>query len=317
MSSAVQSALHGLCRQTQFPEEHAQSLDPDWTTHYLQLAPGEFSGGLYEARFGDVTIGLEHYNLPMEEMFCAPYETLFFVGAETSAETFCESRPLSRSLNFLCTWDRLLHFVVQGHYSGFYVAVEAATADALLHDRDWRDTLRKHGMVEFRGTGAQEIRRGVASLLGHARDSSDPDEVASLAEDVALATARLMNPLKAGEPGMHASTRSYIYRKARDHMLDRLDKSVAIADICRDLRVSQRTLEYAFKDIVGIGPKRYLTLQRLNRVRAEIVRHGGELSIIEASERWGFNHASRFAESYRRQFIELPSQTCERARTSM
>jgi len=95
--------------------------------------------------------------------------------------------------------------------------------------------------------------------------------------------------------------------------LDCIDASerepLSVVDLCRAAGVSRRTLEYAFQERFGLSPKAYLLARRLGGVRAELKQGRGELSVTRVANLWGFDHLSRFASFYKRQFGELPSET--------
>jgi len=302
-------------RSTEFPEEHAHIVELNWSTHYIQLKPGTFQGSLFDAECGGVTVGLETYNLPMEEMFCAPPDAFFYVRARTSGEAFCEGRGLDCNFAMVCTDEALLHFLVRGQYEGSYVAVKGALIDALLPDFDWRSHLRKSRVCLVDEAHARQLDTVVGRFLDGVASGSSAAHMAGLAEDLAIGSAALMagSGRQLGRvPASH--TRTYVFRKAREFILDQLDQDITVSDLCRALRVSERTLEYCFKDVVALGPKRYILTHRLNRVRSDIVRERGLRSLTELAYKWGFTHPSRFAQQYRRQFLELPSDTQRKVR---
>ncbi len=84
---------------------------------------------------------------------------------------------------------------------------------------------------------------------------------------------------------------------------------LSIAELCVQLGVSRRTLQYAFQDALGLNPIAYLRAVRLNHVRREL--RLGE-SVTSAATKWGFWHLSGFAHDYRVMFGELPSATAKR-----
>jgi len=86
-------------------------------------------------------------------------------------------------------------------------------------------------------------------------------------------------------------------------------KPLSVVDLCRVAGVSRRTLEYAFLERFELSPKAYMLARRLDGVRAELRQNHDGQSITRIANQWGFNHLSRFAALYRRQFGELPSQT--------
>ena len=103
-----------------------------------------------------------------------------------------------------------------------------------------------------------------------------------------------------------------IGRAARTFVDDRLDEDVlpTIVDICLALGVSERTLQYAFRDYVGMSPLAYLRVCRLNRVRADLASSDpASTTVTQVAMRFGFLHLGRFAGDYRRLFGVAPSET--------
>ena len=53
-------------------------------------------------------------------------------------------------------------------------------------------------------------------------------------------------------------------RRTREYILDRIDERLQISDICRDVGVSRRALQYSFQDVLGINPVAFVRVVRLN-----------------------------------------------------
>jgi transcriptional regulator GlxA family with amidase domain len=89
---------------------------------------------------------------------------------------------------------------------------------------------------------------------------------------------------------------------------------VTVQDLTVAVGVSQRTLEYAFRDIMDTTPASYLRLYRLNAAHRELVRADqGETTVTAIAQQWGFTHPGRFSGAYRQLFGEAPSRTLSRA----
>jgi len=83
-----------------------------------------------------------------------------------------------------------------------------------------------------------------------------------------------------------------------------------VSDLCKAAGVSERTLEYAFREVMGMTPVAFLIQLRLHRVRQALVAAGpGSTLVSTVAMRWGFWHFGEFAQAYRRCFGELPSDT--------
>jgi len=101
-----------------------------------------------------------------------------------------------------------------------------------------------------------------------------------------------------------------IVRSVEDWVDGQSPQTVQLADLCRALRLSRRTLQRAFTEVLGMGPARYLTLKRLTAVRAELRQSDpAATTVTDTALRYGFWELGRFARDYRRTFGESPSET--------
>lgn len=153
-----------------------------------------------------------------------------------------------------------------------------------------------------------KITRALARKAG----SSNGDGEAMAAVIAETMISALLSAGKGkGLPGLaKAGERQAIFQAARDIIETDLARPAAIARMPATLNVSRRTLEYAFHETVGIGPRTYLAMCRLNAVRRELADTSEPIGDIAA--RYGIWHLSRFAGAYKTTFGELPSQTRSR-----
>lgn len=78
--------------------------------------------------------------------------------------------------------------------------------------------------------------------------------------------------------------------------------------------VSQRTLEYAFRDQLEITPAAYLRIHRLNAAHRELLSADpANSTVTEIAMRWGFNHPGRFSQIHRKLFEETPSDALRKS----
>lgn len=98
--------------------------------------------------------------------------------------------------------------------------------------------------------------------------------------------------------------------KADEFIRAHLNENLSVMRLCRELRLSRRQLEYAFRTAFDAGPAQYVQLTRLNesRRRLKAARRTGQ-SVTDIAMDTGVTHLGRFATSYRRLFAESPSQT--------
>jgi AraC family ethanolamine operon transcriptional activator len=99
-------------------------------------------------------------------------------------------------------------------------------------------------------------------------------------------------------------------RQFEDKVKERIDTVVRIPELCTELNVSKRTLEYLVKEEIGMTPKQFSNVLRLNAVRRELLKRSTENQTInQIARHFGITHPGRFADAYMGQFGELPSDT--------
>jgi transcriptional regulator GlxA family with amidase domain len=121
---------------------------------------------------------------------------------------------------------------------------------------------------------------------------------------------------RAFEPGrgdhVHQS-QTLVVKAAEDYALSHVDERVYVTDLCRAAAVSERALEYAFKEAMGLTPVAYLIRLRLHRVRqALLAASHGSTTVSAVALDWGFWHFGEFSRAYKDCFGELPSDTLRR-----
>ena len=89
-----------------------------------------------------------------------------------------------------------------------------------------------------------------------------------------------------------------------------LAEPLMLHDICAAAHASERAVHYAFRDMYGVGPKQYLALLRLHRVRRDLqVLPPEPARVASTASRYGFWHMGHFSAAYRRLFGETPRRT--------
>ena len=110
---------------------------------------------------------------------------------------------------------------------------------------------------------------------------------------------------------------SRIVKRAEDYALAQMGDRLYVTDLCAAAGVSERSLQYAFKEIMGMSPLAYLTRVRLHRVRQALLAAApGSTTVSAEALDGGFWHLGEFSRAYRDCFGELPSETLRRAATA-
>jgi len=109
--------------------------------------------------------------------------------------------------------------------------------------------------------------------------------------------------------GQHAT----VMRRFRRALEENPGEPLFIPEICKAIGVSDRTLRKCCQEHLGVSPKRYLLLRRMNLVRRSLHAAAPDAtSVTEVATRYGFWQLGRFAVEYGALFGERPSTTLQR-----
>ncbi len=98
-------------------------------------------------------------------------------------------------------------------------------------------------------------------------------------------------------------------RAAEEFMLENLAEILTVADVARELEISTRTLELAFRTVHEVSPHQYVASLRLAVSRRMLLSDPEIRSVTEVCMACGIGHAGRFAIAYRERYGESPSET--------
>lgn len=105
---------------------------------------------------------------------------------------------------------------------------------------------------------------------------------------------------------------------AEAHFVAHLAETVYLADVSTATGVPARSLEHAFRSVLGMPPMRYLELLRAHALFRLLRGTGPDAppTVADAFTDVGVGHGPRFAARYRSIFGETPAQTQRAARAA-
>ncbi|MGI9515321.1 MAG: helix-turn-helix domain-containing protein [Anderseniella sp.] len=106
-----------------------------------------------------------------------------------------------------------------------------------------------------------------------------------------------------------------LMERALDHIDELGSHGESIAAICESVGCSNRALQYAFKNTLGMTPLQYLLARRLQHARHDLLTmHRNQLNVTEIAVKNEFFHFGRFSQYYQDLFGERPSETLKQVR---
>lgn len=200
-------------------------------------------------------------------------------------------------------------------FEGFTIAVSTAylaeMADTCQLPISEMLTTPRPEFVFENSAATQALRRTLRRLIQNDQifDAGTEQELVAL---FLLATCPADAVADRSTPAARARARAAALGYIAAHCRD----APTVRDVCAATGVASRTLERAFKERFGIGPKAYIMRLRLHGVHGELLRVAAGARIANVANSWGFWHLGQFARDYRLQFGELPSQTLQAARSN-
>ena len=215
-------------------------------------------------------------------------------------------------------------FVVEPGYESISVGIPPPNLEAHLRARKQWDRLQSQHALELLVCDAIKVRslfslgkRLAATAtqfpdlfdgIGGVRAAAEAEVVEMLLE--AISSSENYTVTRSDETHqVHSET----VRLVEEYVQTQIDIPLHVADLCKAAAVSERTLEYAFKEVLGMSPLSFLQRLRLHRVRQALraaVR--GTTTVSAEALKWGFWHFGDFSKAYKNCFGESPSDTLRR-----
>ena len=142
---------------------------------------------------------------------------------------------------------------------------------------------------------------------------AQPGAARGLEQALIEAMADCLASREARENTLAQGQHAIVMRRFRRVMEENPEHPLYIPEICKVIGVSSRTLQACCHEHLGMGPKHYLLLRRMNLARRALRQEAPETtSVTEIATRYGFWQLGRFAVEYQSLFGESPSATLAR-----
>ena len=303
--------------------DHLAAIQKGKNRRYTQIKPGKFQGRYSECNLSDVQLFRERLNIGMriEAAPKAQYMPFAAVYSDTHDLNFCGSVANSKTLLQASggEWDACSSGVLN-YVGAAFNRDRLNTAYNLLYQREFPKqwscskaaltcprALRQYLYILQRTLILMET----FPLLGGYEQVCQ-----SLNEMILHAILDALTPtLSYQEKTSSFSARRKGVRKAIDYLHVHINLMPTVTELCQVSGLSERSLQYGFKEYIGISPVRYLRVVRLNEARRELMTSRKKrVKVMDVALNWGFVEMGRFSGEYRQLFQELPSETLKASR---
>jgi AraC family transcriptional regulator, ethanolamine operon transcriptional activator len=234
--------------------------------------------------------------------------------------------PVRPGLLLAAEPDTEATFVADAGWESVSFLIPAQDIQEHVTARQWESEFRLPHGVEILKVDEQRVRElfdwgkrltETAALQPALFNDMQEERVAAEADllETLLATLHAAEDLQPTRSDRTRQIQSRIVKAAEAHALSHSDDRLYVTDLCRAAAVGERTLEYAFKEVLGLTPMTYLIRLRLHRVRQALLAGASESTTVSTEAlKWGFWHFGEFSRVYKACFGEAPSDTLRRRR---
>lgn len=286
-----------------------------WNQNYVQLSPGRFSGALTESCLDGVRLFIESTSQSLLQggMLASDVIAVGVPLKMTGPAVFCGTKVHRAAVFVFSGADGFEFRSPPGLVMSGIVVPRAAVLELLCdQDRERIVPLLSRAHIacvdDARLHAARHLNSAVLDLLASGRLVC-PAHLRDLRINVLSNVAELILGCSAPEPLPRKRHRWQIVAEVRRIAREHASGPISIAEVCRAVGVSRRTLQYCFEETLGLTPLEFLRTVRLHGAR-RLLRSAP--SVTDAATQYGFWHLSYFSHDYRNLFGELPSQTHRR-----
>lgn len=291
-----------------------------WDVSCQQLSPGRFSGRVCELWLQSIQVVQESCNQSLLESGQSWKTSLTFVAFRPhggSGRYF--GTPLCEDHAYLLSSDDEIDIRTPEGFERTSVTIGAEVLGRYLshHEKDVLTSKVAHGSISVVPGAAGPLHESLSSVLSaisaspgvlsleQARRTLEESIVSAILDDIISPNAGTFRERPI--PGREAK----IVRCAREYIVAHTaEEPITVADLCRHLNVSRRTLQYCFENLLNVSPSAYLRLLRLNAAHRDLkLASPVDHDVTHVATRWGFWHLARFSMYYKRLFGEYPSET--------
>lgn len=305
-----------------FEQQSAQNWLP---LEITQLSAGSFEGQLREIQQDDVSVFFEHQNCMVHKRGV--------MDAAFCTVSFARSTKAQLRLSEYDSQDNSLFFIPSGSEVDVQVASDVETVYFRFNQALFLERARAISPQLWAVTPvnalifASSLRKPLEAFSRHLYSHPLFQSDVEVADDNQALCSSIMDRLLLAldtSSVKHETHQDLIARRcAKARVSDAVEYIDAvlgngicpsIVDICIEIGVSQRNLQYSFKKILGFTPNAYLYYLRLNRVRVQLSKPDKiDFTVTQIATYWQFWHLGRFSKDYQQLFGELPSKTLKRA----
>ncbi len=285
-----------------------------WDLDFNLLSKNDFNANLSILSSENVQIGRLKLNGKIDQHGLCPVGfQSFVIPIDFGGNYIWRHRKIEGNPLIIFPKDGILDSVSCDGFDVYVVSIEEQYLYSLMEDRGYKGLLHMLSSgnelkVQLQSDFQEDFHKKASSLFSQqhfAPPSRQPREEEIIYDIV----DSLLFYLERSNAVINAPIdrkRDLALRKATEFVFDHLQDHISLSELCKEGAVSERTLEYAFKETYQVSPIEYIKSIKLNKVRSELHNSEGQM-IFTIAAKYGFWHMGQFAADFKKQFGVLPS----------
>jgi len=299
-------------------DELSEATQP-WDLRISQLQRGQFHAVREFVRAGELILYREHFSHRLLFNGTSPpgYVT-FAICLSPQGSTIISGQPLGMDRIASTVQSSELDFSIPGDSNNLVMLVPESSIRSYLEDR-FPEQAISTGSLRIDPSAGSQILQLFNRPFNHYFNSpellEDTDEIDAFESQVLGVLNRCITSLSDDDINFSGPRNWKTLLSAMEY-LDATNKSVRIDQLASAIDINQRSLESLIKNLLGITPKRFEVIRRLNNAHRDLCRAEPDSteSVTKIASRWGFSELGRFAVEYRQLFGKKPSLTLKMPR---
>ncbi len=295
-------------------------LNEDWRADYQQLGTGKFEAWFDLYASSNLRLTDQYCNQEMSVSGIPPDDHAalilpsnrgdrgIFQGREFGANDV--GLMVERSEYFYRSPQNLRMIVVTIPVSRLVQALGAAA-----HERELHQVIAQTSVISLDNATIASLTSATRRVFEIVQSTSQPAGLALCLQEIEEHIVTTLSLAMAGSPGaargaLARKNRLLYLERARTYIEAHPGSPLGMETLTTATGASIRSLEVAFRDILGVTPVQYIRVSRLNVAKNRLLHTDcTETSVTDTAQALGFSHMSRFAQDYHALFGELPSAT--------
>jgi len=262
-----------------------------------------------------IQFGVTHYTSAFLLQGLSPENTVVITYADTEGVINYRNRKYEHHELIVITRDEEIDLVLSEKNDLFSIAIEENffyTSFFGYFGRPFDGTTDKRLLLDPKQDRSflQFLHRWLVFFIKQRRENALPIDHIKVEQEIMRTFFDFISIDKA-----YRSKENQVLKQARELLHENLDMDLKLSETFPQLGVSQCTLEYTFKKNLGMTPKAYLQILRLNAINKELKEADPKyIKVSDIALKYGFLHLGHFASEYQKIFGCKPVKTLHQTR---